>query len=547
MIMDQYLERGKEILKILINNGCEAYLIGGAVCNTILELPFDEAEITTNATPDMVKGIFNEVKVEEEDLGRVRLYYYGYQFVVSTFKTEEKFRDNRKPARIHYSKNLHDDLATRDFTINAIAMSHGGKLTDAYRGFEDIQKRKIRTIGNPKVRFSEDPSRILIALRFVSELGFNIESKTYRALCRKAKMLANLEIPVMVKEIKRILNGKYFKKALMLIYKSGVYKRIPVLKSEFRRLATKYRPETIETFLACSFVQNKAYDEKWEALSQNPEQLRKVVELALNKPKCKYDATELFTYGLDVCVEANKVNNLLGKSKKLTKHINRAYGALPIRSDFDMAFTRQDLADLTGGSSSFNDQIYDGILLKVAKGELPNDVDALKAYAISSLKTFYGENPPKEEAKPEVIPAEPKIIENRIEQYPNLAPKPEPAYQDPYREPVYREPYPASNPDSSQASITPRELEELQRKIKELERQNMEIKLSRDVDNLVGQNLEMLKEMDYIDGTEKILISRELKELYRKLITNVNPRLKSLKDSDSTIAERNDNKNEKED
>ena len=65
----EHLERGKEILKILINNGCEAYLIGEAVCNTILEIPFEEVEITTSATPDMVKGIFAEYKVEKESDG----------------------------------------------------------------------------------------------------------------------------------------------------------------------------------------------------------------------------------------------------------------------------------------------------------------------------------------------------------------------------------------------------------------------------------------------------------------------------------------------
>ena len=84
--MTEHLERGKEILKILINNGCEAYLIGEAVCNTILNLPFQEVEVTTSATPDMVKGIFNEHKVEDEADGYVRLYYLGYQFLIGTFK-----------------------------------------------------------------------------------------------------------------------------------------------------------------------------------------------------------------------------------------------------------------------------------------------------------------------------------------------------------------------------------------------------------------------------------------------------------------------------
>ena len=78
--MEQYLEKGKEVLKILINNGCEAYLIGGAVCNTILDLPFKEIEVTTNATPDMVKGIFAQAKAEDEGEGAVRLTYMGMNF-----------------------------------------------------------------------------------------------------------------------------------------------------------------------------------------------------------------------------------------------------------------------------------------------------------------------------------------------------------------------------------------------------------------------------------------------------------------------------------
>ena len=170
--MDQYIEKGKEVLKILINNGTEAYIIGEAVYSVIRESSFPHVDIITNATPEMVKGIFTNAKVEDHKNGSVKLQYLGYTFYIRTFRLEEKYKDNRKPAKIHYSKNLKDELAACDFTINALAMSYGGKLTDAYKGYSDLKRKRIRTIGAPKVRFKEDPLRILIAIRLASELGF---------------------------------------------------------------------------------------------------------------------------------------------------------------------------------------------------------------------------------------------------------------------------------------------------------------------------------------------------------------------------------------
>ena len=529
--MDQYLERGKEVIKILINNGCEAYLIGGAVYNAILEQSVEEAEITTNATPEMIKGIFSEARVEEEKAG-VYVYFYGYKFLISTFKFEEKFKDNRKPSRYHYSKNLHDDLATRDFTINAIAMSYAGKLTDAYRGFEDLKKKKIRTIGNPKIRFTESPLRMLIAIRFISELGFNLESKTGRVLKQKSKLLANLEISEMIDEIRRILQGKFFKKALKVMVSSGVYKRIPVLKYEFKRLANAFRPVSIDTILASSFIQNKDFSESWAPLCQNPERVRTVVELALAQPKGKYNPKDLFNYGLDICLEANRINNMLKKAPKRSKKIKRAYEDLPVHSVSEMRFTEKDLADLIGGKTSFSEQVYQEILYKVVCEELPNDYEHLKLFAQSTLKTFYGELPQREEKTVE-IPIENTYQEEKVYDIEEPKAVPETVSKADFSNPI------------NYASTETKEISDLQKRIEDLERQNLEIKLKSDVESLVGQNLEMLEDMNYIEGTEKILISRELTEMYRKLITKVDPRLRSLNNQNQK--ERTDLKNEKED
>lgn len=540
--MEQYLEKGKEVLKILINNGCEAYLIGGAVCNTILDIPFKEIEVTTNATPDMVKGIFAQAKVEDEGEGAVRLTYMGHQFLVSTFRLEEKYRDNRTPVRLHYSKNLKDELANRDFTINAIAMSYGGKLTDAYRGYEDIQRKKVRTIGNPRIRFAEDPKRMLIALRLVSELGFKIDGKTFKAMKRKSKLVGQLKIDEIIPELERILNGNYFKRSLSYLMDSKIYKRIPVLQNGFKHLSRHYKRISIDSFLAYSYVLNKEYAKDYDSISEDPGRLKRVVELAIVNPKSKYDKLTLFSYGLEVCLDANYVNRLLGKSRLRTRRIKKDFAILPIQKICDLKFKGEDILLLTkdqGGE--YLQPLIDDIAFNVLNQELENDYDKIKLFAIKWLRER-GILPALGEDKT-VSQPQPSFLDN--------------SYVDRYQ-PSISKPY---QYDSSSAPINNEELkiEQIERrvsdyertlrekdeKIKELERQALQYKLDNDINTIVGQNLEILRDLNYLEkGSEKIMLSRELKEVYRGLITNVDPKYRVLKENETK--EGNDSNNENE-
>lgn len=540
--MEQYLEKGKEVLKILINNGCEAYLIGGAVCNTILDIPFKEIEVTTNATPDMVKGIFAQAKVEDEGEGAVRLTYMGHQFLVSTFRLEEKYRDNRTPVRLHYSKNLKDELANRDFTINAIAMSYGGKLTDAYRGYEDIQRKKVRTIGNPRIRFAEDPKRMLIALRLVSELGFKIDGKTFKAMKRKSKLVGQLKIDEIIPELERILNGNYFKRSLSYLMDSKIYKRIPLLQNGFKHLSRHYKRISIDSFLAYSYVLNKEYAKDYDSISEDPGRLKRVVELAIVNPKSKYDKLTLFSYGLEVCLDANYVNRLLGKSRLRTRRIKKDFAILPIQKICDLKFKGEDILLLTkdqGGE--YLQPLIDDIAFNVLNQELENDYDKIKLFAIKWLRER-GILPALGEDKT-VSQPQPSFLDN--------------SYVDRYQ-PSISKPY---QYDSSSAPINNEELkiEQIERrvsdyertlrekdeKIKELERQALQYKLDNDINTIVGQNLEILRDLNYLEkGSEKIMLSRELKEVYRGLITNVDPKYRVLKENETK--EGNDSNNENE-
>jgi len=517
--MNEHIELGKELLKTLISKGCEAYLIGEAVCYYILGLPIKEVEIATSATAEMVKGIFEDYRTENEGEGYVRLYYRGYQFLIGTFKRAVEYRDDRKPLRMHYSKNLHDEVSTRDFTINAIAMSPAEKYTDIYRGYEDLRKKRIKTIGNPKTRFEEDPVRILKAIRFVSELGFKIEKGTFKGLRKKAKLLAKVDPQDMVKEIRRILTGDHFKKALVLLVDSGAAKRIPVLKYEFKRLRNDYRPESVDVFLGCAFVKSGSFRGEWADISENPERLHEIVDLALANPRGNFSVQDLF-YRYELCLEANRINRLLKKSRKKDKHIEKARANLPIKSPDDLVFSKTDLEYLAKGNSADNEEIYENLMLRVLKGELPNNYQVLRDAALDALKLHYGEGvafQPAAEKISEVPmerPAQPRDFQ----------------YLETYQAPPAQPNFYADNPRTEVGG------ESLEDKVRRLELQNLELELSRVVDNLTAHNIDLLTEQGFIKGAEKILVNRELRRFYRGLLTTIDPKFQALKN----YQERND-------
>lgn len=528
--MENYLEKGKEVLKVLINNGCEAYMIGEAVYNLIQGLPFSKIDITTNATPEMVKGIFANAKVEDEHEGAVRLTYMGYIFIVSTFRLEEKFKDNRTPMRWHYSKNLKDELAARDFTISAIAMSYGGKLTDAYRGYEDIKRKRVRTIGSPKVRFSESPLRILIALRLVSELGFKLERKTKKAMRRRAKLLKSFEPSDIEIELTRIFAGPHFKRALKYMVNLNIHKYVKDLKKGLDYLADNYKRISSDSILACSYVLNKSYSPTWDNLTDDPQRLRDVVELALLNPRSKYNPYLLFKYGLEVYLDSNYVNYMLKKSRNRKNKITQQYANLPIKSMDEVEFPKNDFYLLARDASKYYEVIMKDVVSKILENQLDNDYFVIRDYVKRAL-SVYNVNLYEEGEKPQqkvyreyddyVYEQEqkPVVVEERVEVTP-----------------VYHQEeshMPLSTFEQIQRKVLEFEktLREKDERIKELEKQALEYKLDSDVNTIVGQNLEILRDLNYLEkGTEKLMFSRELKEVYKDLIKNVDPKFRLLDD-----------------
>lgn len=216
-----------ELARIFKKNGFSLYLVGGAVRDYVLGEKNHDYDFTTDAEPNEVKSMFRRTIDTGIKHGTVTVLYKGSSFEITTFRTEGDYKDNRHPESVKFVKNLEEDLKRRDFTINALAADlFTGEIIDLHNGIEDLKNKKIRAIGNPVERFSEDALRMLRACRFSSKLDFEIEKETLDAI----SMLKNNVLDVSAERIKeeffKLVDGKNPVKAIEEMRVSGLLKTL---------------------------------------------------------------------------------------------------------------------------------------------------------------------------------------------------------------------------------------------------------------------------------------------------------------------------------
>ena len=177
-------EQVKTIIEKLEENGYEGFAVGGCVRDALLFRNPDDWDITTSAKPEQVKELFKRTVDTGIQHGTVTVLLDREGFEVTTYRIDGEYEDSRHPREVCFTSNLTEDLKRRDFTINAMAYSEKRGLVDEFDGVLDLKQGIIRCVGNPEERFSEDALRILRAVRFAAQLGFQIEEKTFSAIRR---------------------------------------------------------------------------------------------------------------------------------------------------------------------------------------------------------------------------------------------------------------------------------------------------------------------------------------------------------------------------
>lgn len=197
------------ILRTLRAEGFEAYAVGGCVRDSLLGRVPHDWDITTSALPADIIRIFRRTVETGIAHGTVTVLLDDEAFEITTFRVDGTYSDGRHPDQVSFTSSLEEDLQRRDFTINAMAWNEEKELVDLYGGADDLRERRIRCVGAPEERFSEDALRILRAVRFSAQLDFRIDEAAFSAMRTLAPSLAGISAERICAELLKLLGSDH--------------------------------------------------------------------------------------------------------------------------------------------------------------------------------------------------------------------------------------------------------------------------------------------------------------------------------------------------
>lgn len=214
----------ERVLVALNQAGHQAVLAGGAVRDALLERPIKDFDVATSARPDEVEKLFRSTIDVGRAFGTMVVVENGYNFEVTMFRSETDYQDGRRPNSVAAS-SMEEDAQRRDFTVNAFFYDpFEFLLYDFVGGLEDLEAKCLRTVGVAEERFQEDHLRMLRAVRFISQLGFDLDRDAQAAIARLADRLSKISAERILNEFQRLLVGPFLGPALKVLRETGLYR-----------------------------------------------------------------------------------------------------------------------------------------------------------------------------------------------------------------------------------------------------------------------------------------------------------------------------------
>jgi poly(A) polymerase len=214
------------IVKRLREAGHTAYFNGGCVRDMVRGVEPEDIDIATSATPEQVQALFTKTVPVGAAFGVVLVLEGEHQYEVATFRSDEAYVDGRRPTSVRYG-SPEEDARRRDFTINGLFFDPiAGQIIDFVDGRADIERKLVRTIGEPRARFTEDKLRLLRCVRFAANLGYEIETATFDAVKEMAAQIHGISAERIRDELVKILTRANAGRGLELLDASGLLREI---------------------------------------------------------------------------------------------------------------------------------------------------------------------------------------------------------------------------------------------------------------------------------------------------------------------------------
>ncbi|MBU1094121.1 MAG: CCA tRNA nucleotidyltransferase [Firmicutes bacterium] len=373
----------KKVIYELKKQHYEAYIVGGAVRDHILKQPTTDIDITTNAKPHQVAKIF-KTKPTGLKYGTVTVFMGDETFEVTTYRVDGQYIDSRHPEDVLFVESVEEDVKRRDFTINGLLMTEKEEIIDYVDGRADLQLKIIKTIGNPIDRFNEDALRIMRAFYFQSKLGFQIEKETRDAITEMKDKLKDIAMERILNEMIKLLQGGHVKKALKSMITTGVHEVLPGLKEGIIYAEDMDEIPFVDAFFTLCFTLSGSVPASWPF--SNKHRHRYETARMLSESNQTFDPYTLYTYGIDLCLLANRVNYMLKKTKNLTNKIELDYKNLPIQSDLDLKLRATEIIALANKKAgAWVKNLQTEMVVEVLNRRLKNEKSELERYVLEHI------------------------------------------------------------------------------------------------------------------------------------------------------------------
>ena len=359
-------EKALEILNILNSKGYESYIVGGFPRDKLLGYKTNDIDICTSATPKEILEVFDNVIVSDMQYGSVVIAYKGFKYDVTTFRKEIKYESNRKPIKIKYIKNIKKDLLRRDFTINTFCINKEGKTIDILGIREDLDKRILKTVGNPKYKIKEDALRILRCIRFATTLDFEIDSKTKHYLSKYSYLLKKLSMNRKKEELDKIFSSTNKEKGIKLLNELNLINSLDINK--------------LSTIIPCTDLIGiwcqLEVDEIYPFTKLEKEQMLLLRELL---KYANIDNYLLYKYGLYLCTVYADIK---GISKR---KLNTMYKEMPIKSKKEIEINALEITTILNKKpGKYIKEIIVDIEKNILNNKLRNDKEEIKNFILNN-------------------------------------------------------------------------------------------------------------------------------------------------------------------
>lgn len=371
----------------------QAYMVGGCVRDLLLGRSPNDFDLATDAEPSVVQELFPHTVPTGIKHGTVTVLIEQVPIEVTTFRIEGEYKDGRRPEEVQFVKDLSQDLARRDFTINAMALDRRGNLIDYFQGKRDLEQGIIRAVGEAKERFHEDALRMVRAIRFAAQFEFQLEENTLQAIQDCSQKAKNLAVERVQAELEKLWKARKPSIGIKALWDTGLLEGVP----PFTYWKKKDRPTDEEIayidlyddpilrwtyFLYLLGVSEDLMAIRLKDLklsNRNSVQIIACITLSKNwtKPKTKNELTAfLLQHGLERVIRANQFASILIKDQNLiqTDDICFCWEKMPVKMLKDLEIKGSDLIRKLGRpGGSWVKKTLSYLLEKVAFQELSND------------------------------------------------------------------------------------------------------------------------------------------------------------------------------